>query len=100
MSKTRGEAHVFDDPRNRRRLVRGLILICALLFGLDAFLHRHVLHPWEGLFGFYALYGFVACVVLVLLAKELRKLVMRDEHYYEQGSPSDGSATNRDDRDA
>jgi hypothetical protein len=43
-----------------------------------------VSHPWEGFFGFYALYGFVACVLLVLLAKEMRKLVMRDEDYYEQ----------------
>jgi len=32
--------------------------------------------------GFYALYGFVACVLLVLLAKEMRKLVMRNEDYY------------------
>lgn len=31
----------------------------------------------------YALYGFVGCVVLVLLGRVLRRLVMRDEHYYE-----------------
>ena len=100
MSKTSDEAHVFDDPRNHRRLVRGLSLTCTLLLGVDAVVHRHVLHPWETLFGFYALYGFVACVVLVLLAKELRKLVMRDEDYYEHRSPSGGPATDRDDGDA
>jgi hypothetical protein len=33
--------------------------------------------------GFYAIYGFVACVILVLVAKEMRKLVMRDEDYYD-----------------
>jgi hypothetical protein len=55
-----------------------------LLFALDAVLHRHIVHPWEGLFGFYAFYGFVACVLLVLLAKEMRKVVMRDESYYDQ----------------
>ena len=32
--------------------------------------------------GSYALYGFVACVVLVLLGKLLRRAVMRDENYY------------------
>lgn len=32
--------------------------------------------------GSYAVYGFVACVVLVLLGKGLRRLVMRDENYY------------------
>ena len=30
----------------------------------------------------YAIYGFVACVILVLLGIVLRRLVMRDENYY------------------
>lgn len=30
----------------------------------------------------YALYGFVACVILVLLGIVLRRLVMRGENYY------------------
>lgn len=34
----------------------------------------------------YAIYGFVACVLLVLLGILLRKLVMRNEHYYRGGS--------------
>ncbi|MEX2494583.1 MAG: hypothetical protein WD448_00760 [Woeseia sp.] len=33
----------------------------------------------------YAIYGFVACVVLVLLGRILRRLVMRDENYYGGG---------------
>lgn len=33
----------------------------------------------------YAIYGFVACVLLVLLGIVLRKLVMRDENYYRDG---------------
>jgi len=41
-------------------------------------------HPFEALWGFYAIYGFVACVVLVLLAKEMRKILMRDEDYYDR----------------
>jgi hypothetical protein len=77
---------VFDDPVIRRRLVRGLILGCMVLLGLDAIMHRHVDHPWEGLFGFYALYGFAACVALVVAAKKWRRLVMRPEDYYEGAS--------------
>ncbi len=46
--------------------------------------HRHVTHPWENLWGFYALFGFIACSVLVLAAKEMRKVVMRKEDYYER----------------
>ena len=79
-----GKTYLFDDKRNVRFVVRALIAACILLFGLDFVLHRHASHPWEEIFGFYAIYGFVACVLLVLLAKEMRKLLMRDENYYEQ----------------
>lgn len=81
---------LFDDPGNTRILVRGLVLACALLAVVDMVLHRHVDHPWESLFGFYALYGFTACVLLVLLAKEMRKLVMRPEDYYRSGDSGSG----------
>ncbi|MEH6823066.1 MAG: hypothetical protein V7629_04040 [Motiliproteus sp.] len=74
---------LFDNPSNVRWLVRGLTALCVLLFGLDAVLDRHAVHPWEGVFGFYPLYGFCACVLLVLLARELRKLVQRDADYYQ-----------------
>jgi hypothetical protein len=35
-------------------------------------------------YGFYAIYGFVACVVLVVVATAMRRLVMRAEDYYER----------------
>jgi hypothetical protein len=76
--------HLFDNPRNVRLVVRILVTCCAILFGLDFVVHRHVEHPWESFPGFYAIYGFVACVILVMLARELRKVVMRDEDYYDQ----------------
>ena len=81
--------HIFDDPRNVRLLVRTLVGCCVVLFGLDFVLHRHSVHPWESFSGFYAIYGFIACVILVMLARELRKLVMRDEDYYDrpEGDP-------------
>ncbi len=77
------KAHMFDDPRNVKRVLRALYAVCALLFVADFVVHRHVVHPWEHLWGFYALYGFVACVLLVLLATEMRKVVMRKEDYYD-----------------
>ena len=45
---------------------------------------RHAERSWEGWPGFYAIFGFVACAALVLIAKELRKLLMRDEDYYDR----------------
>ncbi|OOZ39511.1 hypothetical protein BOW53_11420 [Solemya pervernicosa gill symbiont] len=82
MSDDDKREYLFDKPRNVKLVVRALLAVCVILFALDAVLHRHVAHPWEAWFGFYAIYGFVACVLLVLLAKEMRKLVMRDENYY------------------
>ena len=96
MSVEKKKTYLFDNPRNVRRVVRGLLAACVLLVGLDFVVHRHVSHPWEGVFAFYAIYGFVACVLLVLLAKELRKLLMRDEDYYEKaptGDQTEGSET-------
>ena len=78
-----GKRYIFDNPRNVKALIYGLYALCAVLFVLDFFIHRHVDHPWEAWFGFYGIYGFVCCVFLVLAAKELRKLVMRKEDYYD-----------------
>ncbi|MBW3138636.1 hypothetical protein KUV56_03715 [Ferrimonas balearica] len=69
--------------------------ICVALLALDFVVHRHTEHPWETLLGFYPLYGFVGCVVLVLLAKMMRKVVMRPEDYYDRLEGREGE--NRDD---
>jgi hypothetical protein len=71
------------DPKNIRRVRFVLYTLCTLSLAGELFVHRHVDHPWEALPGFYALYGFVACVLLVLIAKEMRKVIMRGEDYYD-----------------
>jgi|TARA_Y100000294_G_scaffold139748_1_gene133346 hypothetical protein len=76
--------HVFDDPKNVKRAIYVLFTVCGLSLLLDFVVYRHVDHPWEALFGFYAVYGFVVCVVLVLTAKGMRKLIMRKETYYDE----------------
>ena len=86
--------HLFDKPRNVRLVLRVLFAICALVFLIDIadlILHwlgvvdlRHTERSWEGWPGFYPIYGFVACVALVLIAKALRKILMRDEDYYDR----------------
>ena len=80
--------YLFDKPKNVQRLLRGFYLCCLLLVLAEFVIHRHVVHPWEGLFAFHAGYGFVACVVLVLAATQMRKLLMRDEDYYESDNVS------------
>ena len=75
---------LFDKPRNIRRILILLYACCGLLLALDAFIHRHTLHSWEQLWGFYPLYGFVGCVILVLVAKWMRGFLMRPEDYYDK----------------
>lgn len=75
--------HLFDDPRNVKRLLAVFFTICAGLFLADFVFDRHVYHPWEEWTGFYAVFGFLVSVGLVLGAKELRKILMRGEDYYD-----------------
>ncbi len=77
--------HDFTGPLSApvKRLLRVFFVISALLFLVDFFIDRKIHQPAERMPGFYALYGFVGCVVLVLAAKELRKVVMRPENYYD-----------------
>jgi len=73
-----------DDPANVTRLYRGVWIVGLLLVALDFVLHRHDDLAFAETWGFYAFYGFVACVSLVLTAKGLRRLVRRPEDYYER----------------
>ena len=77
------QQHVFDKPENVRRTLRLLYLACALLLAGDLFIHRHVEHAWESVWGFYSFYGFIACVSLVLIAKQLRRILKRPEDHYD-----------------
>jgi len=91
---TQGEKkYIFDRPRNIRRVLVALYVCCALLLALDLFIHRHVEHPWERLWGFYPLYGFVGCVILVIVAKWMRTFLMRSENYYDEQALSIPGAT-------
>jgi len=74
---------LFDNRKNVTRVLIVLYGICALLLILDFFIHRHISHSWENLFGFYPLYGFVGCVILVKVATWMRTFLMRPEDYYD-----------------
>ncbi|MEN8136542.1 MAG: hypothetical protein ABFS18_13555 [Thermodesulfobacteriota bacterium] len=76
--------HIFDNPKNIQRVLSGLFGSLLLLLALEPFVDKHPYFPWEEWPGFYAIFGFAACVLLVLAAKYiLRPLVKRDEDYYD-----------------
>lgn len=83
MQKPDEKRYIFDKTENVNRLLRGFYIVCGILFALDFILHRHMSLGWEHLPGFYAIFGFIACVLLVLVAKEMRKVLMRREDYYD-----------------
>jgi hypothetical protein len=73
-----------DRSANVTRLYRGLWVIGIALLALDLLLHKHEEFSFAAWFGFYGIYGFLACVALVLVAKQLRRVLMRAEDYYER----------------
>ena len=76
--------YIFDNKKNVQRVLYGLFCTLILLLALEPFVHKHSYFAWEKWFGFYAIYGFVACVLLVLAAKYIpRPFVKREEDYYD-----------------
>ncbi len=85
MSESNSSASTHGRPSPGPKVRRGLrvfYVLCALLVVLDVVGLRHAENALDGWWGFYPIYGFVACVVLVLVATWLRTFLMRDEDYY------------------
>jgi hypothetical protein len=72
-----------DRPGTVGKIIWGLGLLSVLLVLSEFFFDRHAHYSWEAIPGFNAFFGFVSCVLLVLAAKVLRKILMRDEDYYD-----------------
>ncbi len=125
--------HLWDDPKNVKRLIHVFWVACAIFVLLDFVVHRHgsfeeahvvesVEHDIEqdadqsadegtehstapsaksGILpfveraehwpAFYPVYGFVACVLLVLVAKQMRRVIGRSEVYYRESATFDAS---------
>ncbi len=82
--RTEEKQYLFDKPENVKRLFRFYYASLVVLLIIEFFIHKHATFPWEEWPGFYAVFGFVACVALVLAAKYiLRPLVKREENYYD-----------------
>ncbi len=76
--------HFFDKPGNFKKFLGGFYISLILLIVIDFFVHKHPYFAWDGYPSFYAAFGFVACVGLVLGAKYiLRIIVKRREDYYD-----------------
>ncbi|MGH1429202.1 MAG: hypothetical protein ACRBEE_14785 [Arenicella sp.] len=84
----------------RKEVIRWILIIfylcCAGLFVADFFIHRHIVTDVERFKTFYALYGLIACVVLVLLAKLMRIVLIKEENYYDETEASEDFLNKQD----
>ncbi len=72
-----------DTPTTISATVFGwLAAVCTALVVIEWLVHRHATYPWEAWPGFYAIFGFVAFAGIVLLGKQLRRVIRRDDDYY------------------
>ena len=94
----KNKKYIFDDPKNIKRLLHFLYASCVVLFILDFVINRHVYHSWENLWGFYPLYGFVGCVVLVMVATWMRTFLIRAEDYYDSEGEDLGNINNKNEK--
>ena len=76
-----------DRPSVVKRLFTIFYVVCGVLVVAELILGKATehAHPAEWPPFFYAAYGFLSFWFLVLLAKPMRKLLIRSEDYYERG---------------
>ncbi len=75
-----------DYLRDRQKiLIRFCYGVLALLVILDVFVDKSKAHIWpETIPGFWSLFGFVACVLIIILSKWFGHLgIMTREDYYD-----------------
>lgn len=74
---------MLEQPATIRILWIVLWAVCGLTLVAELFVDRHASFGIDHYFGFYALLGFVACAVLILLAKGIGFVLKKPENYYD-----------------
>lgn len=79
------EIDIFDKPENIKLLKIVSYVFLGIVVAVDFFIPRdHGHYPWDQIPGFYALFGLIACVLIVVMAKWLgKKWLMKKEDYYD-----------------
>ncbi|MBW2650362.1 MAG: hypothetical protein JRC66_04980 [Deltaproteobacteria bacterium] len=76
----------FDKPDNLKklRIFSYVILVASVL--TEFFVSSHgAQHPWDKIPGFYALFGFAICTVMIIVSKLLGQYwLKKSEDYYDK----------------
>jgi hypothetical protein len=81
MKRSRPRSNI--QPRTVRKLWAWFIAVLAATVVAEWLIERHAYFGIDGVFGFYAWYGFLSCVGLIVVAKLLGALLKRNDNYYE-----------------
>jgi hypothetical protein len=78
--------HWLDEPRHVRLLWRLFLVLLAVTVLAELAVAPHPHFEVDGVFAFHAAYGFLACLVMILVAKGLGALLKRPDDYYRDGN--------------
>jgi len=73
-----------DEPKNVTKVYWSVWISCFALLLVEPLVHMHAEVSIAEWFAFNGVFGFMACVALVLVAKWVRRILMRPEDYYER----------------
>ena len=79
------DPHWLTSPANIRKLWWGFSIVLALTVAAQLFIYVKGYFDVDGWFGFGAVYGFLSCLAMVLIAKGLGIFLKRNEDYYGTG---------------
>ncbi len=77
------QKHWLVRPENIRLMWRIFMVILALTVVAELGIKGHPYFGVDGWFGFYAIYGFITCVGMVVFAKVLGIVLKRPDTYYD-----------------
>lgn len=74
-----------DSIKNMNELRRPFYIILILVVLSDFFVHReHAAFFWDHIPGWSALYGFISCIVIILVSKFIgHEWLLKEEDYYD-----------------
>ena len=69
--------------KTMKRIAYAVLIIIILI---DFFIPRHEIHfVGDKITGFWSLFGFIACILIILISKWIGHLgIMQDENYYNE----------------
>jgi len=91
MTNNDEQLHWLVRPATIRKLWFGFSAVLALVVLAQAVIYVKGYFGVDGWFGFGAVYGFVSCLLMVLVAKLLGVVLKRPQAYYEV--PGEGQET-------